>query len=85
MEPCGLEMEKGDTMPGMYEMLVVAGILPIVILLNVLPFWMICKKAGFAPALSLLMVVPIANVVLPFYIAFAEWPAQRQSLGGGGL
>jgi hypothetical protein len=83
MEWCGLEMEKGDTMPGMYEMLVVAGILPIVVLLNVLPFWMICKKAGFPPALSLLMVVPIANVVLPFYIGFAEWPAHRQDLLGG--
>jgi hypothetical protein len=77
------EAEKGETMPGMYEMLVIVGILPVVILLNVLPFWMICKKAGFAPALSLLMIVPIANVVLPFYIGFAEWPAQRREAGGG--
>lgn len=65
-------------MPGMYEMLAIATIVPILILLNVLPFWMICKKAGFAPALSLLMIVPIVNIVLPFYIGFAEWPAHRQ-------
>ena len=71
-------------MPGMYEMLVLAGIVPAVLLLNVIPFWMICKKAGFPPALSLLMVVPIANIVLPFYVAFAQWPAQRQDLMGGG-
>ena len=72
-------------MPGMYEMMVIGFmVVPGLILLSVGPFWMICKKAGFAPALSLLMVVPIANVVLPFYIAFAEWPAHRQNLGGGG-
>lgn len=48
------------------------------VLLTVLPFWMICKKAGFAPALALLMLVPGANIILPFYLAFAEWPALRQ-------
>ena len=76
-------------MPGMYEMLVIVVMLPLIlcgaILVNVIPFWMICKKAGFAPALSLLMLVPIANVVLPFYIAFAQWPAQRQDRGDVGL
>ncbi len=46
-------------------------------LLIVLPFWMICKKAGFTPALSLLMLVPVANIILPFYLAFASWPALR--------
>jgi hypothetical protein len=47
-------------------------------LLVVLPFWMICKKAGFAPALALLMLVPVANIILPFYLAFASWPALQQ-------
>jgi len=48
-------------------------------LLTVLPFWKICAKAGFPGALSLLMLVPIANIILPFYIAFADWPALRQT------
>ena len=43
--------------------------------LTVIPFWKICSKAGFPGALALLMLVPMANVVLPFYIAFAKWPA----------
>ena len=43
--------------------------------LTVLPFWKICSKAGFPGALSLLMLIPVANVILPFYIAFAKWPA----------
>jgi hypothetical protein len=49
--------------------------IPVAILLVVLPFWFICKKAGFHGALSLLMLVPIGNIVLPFVLAFAEWPA----------
>jgi len=51
------------------------------VLLTVLPFWKICTKAGFPGALSLLMLLPIANVILLFYLAFAEWPA-LQGQGG---
>lgn len=43
-------------------------------ILTVIPFWKICSKAGFPGALSLLMLVPVANLILPFYIAFAKWP-----------
>ena len=49
----------------------------VTVLITVLPFWFICKKAGFHPALSLLMMVPIANLILPFVLAFAEWPALK--------
>ena len=46
-------------------------------LLTIIPFWKICTKAGFPGPLSLLMLVPIANIVLPFYIAFAQWPVLK--------
>lgn len=72
-------------MPGGYELLVIFAVVPLVIFMNVLlvvlPFWKICAKAGLPSALSLLMLVPIANIILPFYIAFAEWPALRNSQG----
>ncbi len=42
------------------------------VLIPVIPFWKICTKAGFPGALSLLMLVPVANIILPFYIAFAD-------------
>ena len=45
--------------------------------LTVIAFWKICEKAGFPAPLSLLMLVPIANIILPLYIAFAEWPALK--------
>ncbi len=68
--------------PGPYELLVILFIIMggiIVAALTVIPFWKICTKAGFPGPLSLLMIVPIANIILPFYIAFSEWPALKKN------
>ena len=62
---------------GIIELIIMLGIVIVVSLLIVIPFWKICTKAGFNGALSLLMLVPIANIILPFYIAFADWPALK--------
>ncbi|HEC83508.1 MAG TPA: hypothetical protein ENI46_03345 [Firmicutes bacterium] len=43
----------------------------------VLPFWFIFSKAGFPGALAILMIIPFVNLVMIFYLAFAEWPALR--------
>jgi hypothetical protein len=45
-------------------------------LLLVIPFWKIFGKAGFNPALSLLTVIPIANIVVIYYVAFSRWPSK---------
>jgi len=45
------------------------------LLVVVWPYWRIFGKAGFSPGLSLLMVVPVANVIMLFFLAFARWPA----------
>jgi hypothetical protein len=39
----------------------------------ILPTWFICKKAGFSPWLSLLIIVPFGGIVLLYVLAFAEW------------
>ncbi|MGA7856634.1 MAG: hypothetical protein WCA11_01820 [Terracidiphilus sp.] len=53
------------------------GIMPIIIVVGlaivILPFWFICKKAGFSPWLSLLNIIPLGNVILIYVLAFAEW------------
>ena len=51
----------------------------VIALVMFLPYWRIFKKAGFAPALSLLMFVPLLNVIMLFFLAFAEWPALKKS------
>ena len=45
-------------------------------LLLIIPFWKIFGKAGFNPTLSLLTIIPIANLVVIYYIAFSRWPSE---------
>jgi hypothetical protein len=39
------------------------------------PMARICQRAGFSPWLGLLAIVPIANVVLLWFLALTGWPA----------
>ena len=52
-------------------------ILPLIIIfclaIIIVPFWFICKKAGFSPWLSFLNLVPLGNLILVYVLAFAEW------------
>lgn len=61
-------------MPGFFEMIIIG---TIVLFFAVIPFWMICSKAGFPGWISLAVLVPVLNIVLLFFLAFAEWPALR--------
>jgi hypothetical protein len=56
----------------------VSMILPVIALIVVaiilVPFWKICKKAGFAPGLSLLCFLgPLGFTILIYVLAFARW------------
>ncbi|HIJ53000.1 MAG TPA: hypothetical protein HPP66_07575 [Planctomycetes bacterium] len=50
----------------------------IVLAIKVLIFCKICSKAGYSWALGLLILVPIANIIIAFYIAFADWPIRKE-------
>ena len=39
------------------------------------PLWVIVRKAGFHPALSVLWIIPVLNVVMLWVFAFSRWPA----------
>ncbi|HEY1808249.1 MAG TPA: hypothetical protein VGG42_06785 [Acidobacteriaceae bacterium] len=45
----------------------------IFVVIVMIPYWMIWKKAGFSPWLSLLMLVPLVNYVMLYVLAFSEW------------
>ena len=45
----------------------------VVVAAIIIPFWFICKKAGFSPWLSLLNLVPLGNLILVYVLAFAQW------------
>jgi len=53
------------------------------LLLYVLPFWFIYKKAGFTPWLCALCLVPFGAVISLFVLAFTEWPSRRPPNQGG--
>ena len=51
------------------------------LLVTLLMVWVYCRifsKAGYCWALGLLMFVPIANIIMPFVLAFGDWPVHRE-------
>ena len=48
------------------------------IVLFIVAYWKIWSKAGFNGAWSLLMLVPLVNLVAFLYLAFAEWPIHKR-------
>ncbi|HWB32466.1 MAG TPA: hypothetical protein VG714_04770 [Acidobacteriaceae bacterium] len=56
-------------------------VLPMVVLLivAVIPFWPLFRKAGFAGPLSLLMLMPGVNLVLLYVVAFSGARTPRET------
>jgi hypothetical protein len=48
------------------------------IILTLVVYCKITAKAGYHWAWGLFMMVPVANLVVLLYFAFAEWPIQRE-------
>ena len=48
----------------------------VIAILLVVPVWRICQRAGYPGWLGLLILVPLANLVLLYFLAFARWPAR---------
>jgi len=42
-------------------------------IVSIIPYWFIFKKAGFSPWLTVLMFVPLANLIILYVVAFSEW------------
>ena len=67
--------------PPMFVAILIAfGILMglIVLIIKILIFCKIFSKAGYCWALGLLMLVPIANIIMPFVLAFGDWPIKKE-------
>ena len=43
----------------------------------IIPFWRICRRVGLSPFLSLLMAIPLINLIFVYYVAFTDWPSQK--------
>ena len=54
-------------------------ILPLAIfVIPVILFWRIFKKAGYPPAMGLLMLMPIVNLIAVAILAYSEWPIEQE-------
>lgn len=63
-------MSEAEMREGFIGWIVVAGILLLV------PLWRIHKRAGLHPALSLLVLIPYAGVLISsLVLAISRWPA----------
>jgi hypothetical protein len=45
----------------------------VIIAIVLIPYWVIFRKAGFTPWLSLLMFIPLANLLMLYVLAFSQW------------
>jgi hypothetical protein len=68
---------------------VFAGLISLIV--AIIPYWFIFKKAGFSSWLSLLIVVPLVNLIVLYVVAFSRWkvvpatPVYLSPPGAGGI
>lgn len=52
----------------------------VVVIVAVIPWWRIAKKVGYSGAWSLLILVPVVNLIAIYWFAFTEWPLERRAV-----
>jgi hypothetical protein len=53
-------------------------------IIGIIPFWNICKRIGWNPWLSLLIALPLANIIFIYFLAFSQWPRDRGTVAPSG-
>ena len=67
-------MDHGTGMGG-WEIILIIAYAAII----VLPFWKITTKAGYNSWLSLLVIIPLVNLIFIYYLAFSNWPSLKNN------
>ena len=62
--------------PEMLGVLVISFVLVLVI--SLVPYWLILRKAGFSGWWVLLLFIPIVNIAAPWIFALVQWPAMER-------
>jgi hypothetical protein len=73
-----LILEPFPIMLIVFTLIVLFVILAAIIILTAVIWCRLFSKAGHHWTLGLLMLVPIANVIMPFVLAFGEWPIEKE-------
>jgi heme/copper-type cytochrome/quinol oxidase subunit 2 len=73
------ETQSQDAINALAGAGIVFGVISLVVLIFfIILYWRIFSKAGYSGAMSLWMLVPIANLVVIIILAFGEWPMLRE-------
>ena len=75
-----MEPHASEIVPVFVGVFVLVSVL-IGLIVTILMVWAYCRifsKTGYCWALGLLMFVPIANIIMPFILAFGEWPIYKE-------
>ena len=51
------------------------------LIVTIVKILIVCKifsKAGYCWALGLLIILPLVNIIMAFYLAFADWPVLKE-------
>ena len=49
----------------------------VIAIVVVIPAWRICQRTGYPGWMGVLILIPIVNLVLLYFIAFSDWPVER--------
>lgn len=52
----------------------------IAVTIAIIPWWRIAKKVGYSGAWSLLILIPVVNLIAIYWFAFTEWPLERRAV-----
>ncbi len=55
----------------------------VIALVLVIPAWRICQRMGYPGWLGILILIPLVNLFLLYFIAFADWPRDKEGGGNG--
>jgi hypothetical protein len=76
--PSVLEKRERAMMYDHFDMHAIGSVHMLVLgLILIIPFWRLFSKAGYSGWWSLLMVIPLVNLITLYVLAFSDWPALR--------
>ena len=68
---------EGVAIPAVAIGIIILALL-VIVPLKLLIACMVFHKTGYSWAFGLLMLVPIANIIMIFVLAFGDWPVRRE-------
>ena len=77
---CDIE-QMCESLPVIFNICTILAVLVIsavILIIKAVVFCKIFSKAGYHWALGLLMLVPIACIIMPFILAFGQWPIYKE-------